>query len=146
MTKRTGRPRGRPSFVPTAKMREDVAVWKAGGMTDEDIARALSIDADTVKKHFKEELATHWAKKMAKVITARYRAAVKGNVTAQTKFLETARAARGESFIDDALAERGGRRQRVVPIGKKEAAEEAAKVAGLGTEWGDDLIVKPTVQ
>lgn len=146
MTKKTGRPRGRPSFVPTAKMRSDVAVWKAGGMSDEDIARALSIDADTMKKHFAEELATHWAKKMARVVSARFAAAVKGNVTAQTKFLETARAARGEAFIDAALGEKGSRKQRVVPIGKKEAAEEAAKVAGIGTEWGDDLVVKPTVQ
>jgi len=125
-------------------MRNDVAVWKAGGMSDEDIARALSIDADTMKKHFKEELATHWAKKMARVISARFTAAVKGNVSAQTKFLEAARAVGGEARF--ASADTDARKQRIVPIGKKEATEEAAKVAGIDTEWGDDLVVEAPIQ
>lgn len=147
MTKPTGRPRGRPKFAPTARMREDVAIWKAGGMSDEDIARVLGIDCDTMKKHFVEELATHWAQKVAKVISARFRAAIKGNVSAQTKFLETARAVSGEVGLSaaDAPAIRC-RKERIVPIGKKEAADEAAKTAGQGTEWDEDLRVTPTVQ
>ncbi len=145
MTKKTGRPRGRPSFVPTAKMRNDVAVWKAGGMSDENIARALGIDADTLKKHFAEELATHWAKKMARVISARFTSAVKGNVSAQTKFIEAARAVGAEQRLSEG-ATSSDRRQRVVPIGKKEAAEEAARSAGVGTEWGEDLIVEAPLQ
>lgn len=145
MTKPTGRPRGRPTFTPTAKMREDVAIWKAGGMSDDNIARVLGIDSDTMKKHFAEELATHWAKKVAKVISARFKAAIKGNVTAQTKFLETARAVSGEATIG-APESPAKRRERIVPIGKKEAADEAAKTAGQGTEWEEDLRITPTVQ
>lgn len=144
MTKPTGKPRGRPSFSPTPKMRQDVAVWKAGGMSDENIARVIGIDAETMKKHFREELSTHWAQKVAKVISARYKAALKGNVSAQTKFLETARAVGAEATIN-APAE-PSRKVRVVPVGKKEAADEAAKVAGLGSEWGEDLQIKPTIQ
>jgi hypothetical protein len=144
MTKPTGKPRGRPAFVPTKEQRENVAIWKAGGMTDENIARALGMDADTVKKHFAEELAAEWCKKVAKVISARFKAAVKGNVSAQTKFLETARAVGAESRLQQ--PNESGRKPRVVPIGKKEAADEAAKTAGLGTEWGQDLQPPPTIQ
>jgi hypothetical protein len=144
MTKPTGKPRGRPPFSPTPKMREDVSVWKAGGMSDENIARVLQIDADTLKKHFADELTTAWCKKVAKVISARYKAAIKGNVSAQTKFLEGARAVGAEAMLSaPAQAER---KPRVVPVGKKEAADEAAKTAGLGTEWGEDLQIKPTIQ
>jgi hypothetical protein len=125
-------------------MREDVSIWKAGGMSDESIARVLRIDADTMKKHFADELATHWAQKVARVISARYTAAIKGNVSAQTKFLEAARAVGAEHTLSQpAPAER---KQRVMPVGKKEAADEAARTAGLGTEWGEDLQLKQTIQ
>lgn len=149
---------GRPSFVPTARMRNDVAVWKAGGMSDESIAMALSIDAETMKKHFREELDRHWTKKLAKVVSARYKSALKGNVSAQAKFIETARSVLVDTMMGQAAGAEGAsageklphpgpaRKNRIVPIGKKEAAEEAAKTAGLGTEWGDDLVAGTPVQ
>lgn len=146
---------GRPQFKPTAKMRNDVAVWKAGGMSNHDIALVLDIDHKTLKKHFDAELTKHWAKKLARVLTARFTAAVKGNVTAQQKFIETGRAVSALAIVEGdtdhvsfADPKRGppSRKNRIVPIGKKEAAEEAAKTAGLGTEWGDDLVAGTPVQ
>lgn len=142
MTKPTGNPRGRPTFKPTAKNRSDVAVWKAGGMSDDSIALALSIDSDTMKKHFKEEIHSGWAKKRSLVISAQFKAAINGNVSAQKLFLETSNRVSAESSFENRQPE--GRRQRVIPIGKKEAEADAARTAGVGTEWGTDLLAKPT--
>lgn len=140
MTKPTGRPRGRPVYQPTAAVRRDVTIWYAGGMTVEQIAKALDKDADTVRKHFREELDTGWAKVVGEVVKARFKAATKGkNVTAQTKFLEKAAAVGAEQVFN--APGKPERALRVQPVGKKEAATEAAKVAGQGTEWGDDLTV-----
>lgn len=140
MTKPTGRPRGRPTKTFTQAQRDDVAIWKAGGMSDEDIAKVLGIDADTMKKHFAAELSTHWAKKTAQVIKARFKAAMKGNVTAQTKFLETARAVGGmQAFGGQGASVKPDRKFKHIPEGKKEAAQKAAHTAGEGTEWEGDL-------
>jgi predicted transcriptional regulator len=127
-------------YQPTAAVRRDVAIWYAGGMTIEQIAMALDKDADTVRKHFKVELETGWSKIVAQVVKARFDAATKGkNVTAQTKFLERAGAVGAEQVIN--APDKPERALRVQPVGKKEAATEAAKIAGQGTEWGDDLSV-----
>ncbi len=144
MTKPTGKPRGRPAFAPTPAQREKVAIWKAGGMSDEDIARVLEIDADTLKKHFADELRTHWAKKTAKVVEARYAAAIKGNVTAQTKFLEASRAVSGTAHIGNQPED--DRPARKVPKGKKEVAAEEARAALNDPQWGDDLKYPTSVQ
>ena len=145
MTKPTGKPRGRPAFTPTKAMRESVSVWKAGGMSDEDIARVLEIDADTLKKHFADELKTHWAKKTAKVIEARFRAALKGNVTAQTKFLESSRAVSGTAHIGN--QPEGKAPARSAPLGKKQVAAQEAQAALHDPEWGEDLkYPSPSVQ
>lgn len=122
-------------------MRESVAIWKAGGMTDEDIARALNIDAETMKKHFAFELRTAWAGKVAKVIEAQYEAAVKGNVSAQDKFLSRAKVVGAMEGIF--APERGKlatpRASRTEKLGKKEKAQVDALSAGENSDWGDDL-------
>lgn len=144
MTKPTGKPRGRPAFAPTQKMRDSVSIWKAGGMSDEDIARVLEIDADTLKKHFADELRTHWAKKTAAVVEARFKAAMKGNVTAQTKFLEASRAVSGNAHIGNQPEAKAPARK--VPKGKKEVAAEEARAALHDPEWGEDLKYPTSVQ
>jgi hypothetical protein len=124
-------------------MRDDVAIWRAGGLSQETIAKAIGIEVETLLKHFAEEMNTGWAKKVAAVVKARYKSATGGNVSAQTKFLEDARAVGAEQALS---APADDRKPRVQPVGKKEAATEAAKSAGAGTDWGNDLLPSATIQ
>ncbi|CAA2142760.1 hypothetical protein HYPP_03781 [Hyphomicrobium sp. ghe19] len=87
----------------------------AGGQGEEDIARVIGVSRGTLRKFFKEELATGAAKRRGEVLLAQYRAAVAGNASAQEKFLR-----KGE--ITSAA-------DRVAPSekpGKKEAMQTAA--------------------
>ena len=55
-TETAKRGRGRPPHAPTAASRRRVAVAAGGGMHHEDIATALGISDDTLRKHYAAEL------------------------------------------------------------------------------------------
>ncbi len=129
---------GRPPYAPTKALRNKVAILKAGGMTDEDIARAIGISRMSLYKHFSEELSTLWAAKRAEVVMAQFVAATKGkNVAAQGKFLQRSERVMstptdGEleapaAGTPEAAAAAAGKKMREQPLGKKEAAILAAK-------------------
>ena len=120
-----------PKFQPTKAMREEVLASKALGMADDKIALALGIARGTLLKYFADELGVGAAKRQMKTSAALFRQVDKGNVAA-IKYALT--------LIQTAQAgDKGG--GRAEPPGKKEQAAEAAKTAGVGTDWGDDLTV-----
>jgi urease accessory protein UreF len=112
------------------------------GETKESIARAIGIDAETLNKHFHNELATGLAVQRAAVIDGLYRQAAKGNVAALKKLEEMTRVAAAQSSFVQPEQSTGARAERLSPQqGKKEQAQAAAKEAGQGTGWGNDLAV-----
>lgn len=121
---------GRPPFKATPTMRRKVEELVSCGMKQEDIARAVGCSHPTLRQHFGCELAGGLAKKRAEVIGLLYRQAKKGNVTAQKKLEEMTRLAGAEAAFNE---------PRQPALGKKEQAADAAKTAGAGTGWGDDL-------
>lgn len=130
---------GRPEFKPSRAQRKKVERLVYSGMRQVDIARAIGISKPTLTKHFEEELATGLAKQRAAVVEMLFDSAKDGNVSAMRKLEEMGRIAGAEA----ALAAEPD--QHATPkLGKKEEAEEVAKTAGAGSEWGDDLMTPGT--
>jgi len=118
---------GRPEFVPRAEDQEKAQILRAQGMSKQAIAVALNIATETLNKHFADDLEVAVAARTAAVLVARYRAAIGGNVAAQTKFLE----------IAGAVPPRPKRRAKPPRPGKKEQAALDAQSAEQGTPWAD---------
>ncbi len=101
------------------------------GISEVDIAAVTNIAPKTLRKHFRVELDTGHIKANAKVAGNLYRIA-NGNgreaVTAAIFWLKT-RAGWSEPVT-----------LRHYPVGSKELQMLAAQTAGVGTEWGNDLI------
>lgn len=121
---------GRRAYKPSDEEREKVRVLKAGGMTNEAIATAIGLTIPTLTKHFSVELDCGTAKVRADLLMARYRSAMGGNVSAQTKMLELV----GASAAGDKLKEREGAsvasaasQARAPKLGKKEVQQQAAE-------------------
>lgn len=73
----------RRPFQPTDEQRKQVEQMSAVGITHEQQASLFSIDADTLKKYFKKELAEGALKANKNVASSLYQSAINGNVTAQ---------------------------------------------------------------
>lgn len=125
---------GRAEFSPSKEQREKVEVLICANESEEDIARVLGISRPTLRKHFKEEIATGQAKRRAEVIMAQFRAAVGGNVSAQDKFLKQCSGPAPLQVLADKPVKQA-------KLGKKEIEHAAAATAGADSEWGDDLAV-----
>jgi hypothetical protein len=123
---------GRPEFKATPALRRKVEELICCGMSKEDVARAIGCTKPTLVKHFMPELETGIARKRAEIIGMLFKSAKGGNVTAQKKLEEMSRIAGAE----DALSRPA---ERDLKLGKKELAAEAAKTAGVDSEWGSDL-------
>lgn len=124
---------GRPEFKVSEALRRRVAIAAGGGMSHEEIAIAIGIDRNTLKKHFEAELSTGAFACRIEVLEAMHAAAGKGNVTAQRAYLER----------DPELAAPPAPVDQPEPVlGKKEQAQADAKTAARGTTW-DSLLPKP---
>jgi hypothetical protein len=121
--------RGRPQFRATPALRRKVEELVSCGMSKDECARAIGCSTPTLEKHFEDELANGVAKKRAEVIGMLYRAAKKGNVTAQKKLEEMSRIAGAAEAVDARSKPVKGPR-----LGKKEEQQAAADavVAGAG--------------
>lgn len=119
---------GRRKYAPTDDEREKVRVLKAGGMTNEAIAEAIGISEPTLRLHFPSELDRGAAKVRADVLMARYRSAMGGNVSAQTKMLDlVAAVAAGEKLKGREAPEGAQTPARRVRLGKKAEQQQAAE-------------------
>jgi hypothetical protein len=121
----------KPTIHPTDEQRRYVEILVGGGMNEDDIARAMGFSRDTLRRHFLEELRCGRAKSRGAVLVAQFEAALKGNASAQDKYLGKSQV--GTNVPADPLPARPPR------LGKKEVAQLAASRAGEGSEWGDDL-------
>ena len=82
--------RGRPTFKPTGKLREQVITLSSNGLPHIQIAPLIGCSSPkTLRKHFREELNIGKIQANAKVAGALYQSALKGNVKAQTFWLKT---------------------------------------------------------
>jgi len=148
------RGRGRPPHRPTAATREKVSVCCLAKMPHEQIAMALRIDADTLKKHYTYELAHGAAEKKAEIMGALMKAAKRGNVSASKALMQfdpelappaaepekVKAAAAAQAAAQEADAARAAGK---APEGKKEQQRAEALTAADGTGWGP-LLNPPT--
>ncbi|OWQ95114.1 hypothetical protein [Sphingopyxis witflariensis] len=86
--------RGRPAYRVTFEARQTVERMKFCGESDITIARALGIDADTMRKHFADELADGYAMRRRELIDVLFDAARAGKVAAVNALDKMNRASR----------------------------------------------------
>jgi hypothetical protein len=132
--RKSKRRRGRPSFKPTRTSRATVERMVACGDSQETIARAIGIDEATLRKHFADELATGYAKRRRQVVDMLFTGASKGNASLIKRLEEMTRAAGAAAEFDQPA-----RPPKPAKLGKKDAADLAARTAAVGSDWGDDL-------
>jgi len=134
---------GRKRYQPLTRDRERVSALIASGMPIADIARALDITEPTLRRHFREELATGSARKRAEVIDALFRSAIKGNVAAQKVAIEMMdRADLGElsrNLGQSAPAPAAPEQERPAPLGKKAQADQDAQSVIETGKWASLL-------
>lgn len=137
--------RGRPPYEATEKDRNKVKLLLAVGWSGQRIANALDVSLATVKRYFRAELAIR--DQMRDRLDARRLEVVsqlaldEGNVGAIRelgRMLERSDLMGMERRINAAQARDVPADD--APVGKKEAAQAAAKTAGQGSHWGDDLL------
>lgn len=127
-------PRGRKSHKRRPELAEKVALLKAGGLSDEDIAARIGLSPPTLTKYYLRELRDGPRLVKAVMLERMWGQAIKGNVSAAR-------------YVQEQLdrAELHGVKPRVLPttkapkLGKKAAADAAAEAAHEGTGWGDLL-------
>ena len=132
---------GRPAFTPTAAHRRDVGLFRAGGLSEVEIAAALGIARGTLRKAFKSELGIGRAVQRARNLKRLAKAADKGSVTAQKALHQIFdHADRADLLQDpDFGAKRTAEAKVRGRLSKKELVLQDARDAGLNNDWGDDL-------
>jgi len=124
----TKRGRGRPVFEPTAEQRRLVKALAAVGVSQNDIALVVEIDAKTLRKHFRTELDLGAIEANAKVAQALFKRATEE------------KGAAGVQAAIFWLKVRAGWRDTDQPsptssLGKKAAQELIARTSHHGTDW-----------
>ena len=85
----TKRRRGAPAFEPTQEQRYSVELMAGIGIPQTDIASALGITDNTLRKYFPDELKNGRTRTIAKVADSLVRQALAGNTTAMIFYLKT---------------------------------------------------------
>lgn len=83
---------GRPEHKPTAKDRAEVEQLAGFGIPQDDIAKLIGINRNTLEKHYRQELDNGATKAIAKVAGALFKRAMGDDaaaVSAQIFFLKT---------------------------------------------------------
>ncbi len=110
-------------YKVTKRMQKSVMLMVASGMSEREIAAAMDIARDTLRYHYEHELEVGRGIVRRELLNLAMKQAHKGSVSA----------------IRLLLAEGAASGLPKQYIGKKEHQAEAAKVAGVGTEWEADL-------
>lgn len=116
-------------------------------MLHEEIAMALGINRDTLRKHYRQELSIEAQKRRLEVLEALHRTArVKGTSAAAKAYLANVPEFEAPPLPDGERAPERPSTPVAAPaaapaakLGKKEQAQADAHTAGQGTEW-DDLL------
>ena len=80
---------GRRAHKPDPLLRRQVEAMAAYGIPEPDIARVVSVDPKTLRKHYREELDLGGTKANAQVAGFLFNSAKNGNVSAQIFWLKT---------------------------------------------------------
>lgn len=155
MPTKSTRGRGRPAFTPTAAQRQRVSISAGAGMKHGDIALALQIHVDTLRKYFEAELSVGAQQRRMEVLNGLFQAAKKGSSSAAKAYLaldpEMAVPPLGADDRPTPKAPPAGpaappadqagtpEKKLASPLGKKEQANVDARTAHKGTEW-DNLL------
>jgi len=131
---------GRPQFRATPALIRKVEELIGSGVSEDDTARAVGCSTETLRKHFAENIRGARAKKRAEAIQLLWKSARAGNVSAQKKLEEMTWRVCADKTVISATPESRRSAPKPANVGKKEAAQEAALSAGVGTDWGDDLL------
>jgi hypothetical protein len=93
---------GRPPFKPTKDERGNVEMMAGFGVPHEQIASTIrgGIDAETLKKHFKQELIEGKAKASTQVGRSLFQKAIDGDTSAQIWWSKSQMKWTGEQKID----------------------------------------------
>lgn len=122
-------PRGRKKMRITNELRDRVAMLRASGMTQEQIADAIGCSVPTLAQYFSLELNEGKAAKRAEMIDALWNAGMAGNVTAMKAWL---------ALSDRDTSPKTITRPRAEPkLGKKEQALADAKAAPHAGGWAE---------
>lgn len=137
--------KGRPAFEVTEKDRNKVKLLLAVGWQNTRVANALAISLATLKRHFRAELKVRDQMRdrlVARQIEIAADQANAGNVAALKelgRMLEKQDLMVADRRMREAQGEVGPE-EPVEKLGKKAAAKEAARTAGEGSDWGNDLL------
>lgn len=122
-----------PAFKPTDDHRKTVDAMAAYGVPEEAIARVLGISDRTLRKYFKETLATAHIKANSAVAQSLYRKAIGDgpqSVTAAIFWAKTRMGWRERDFVFDPAP-------LPLKLGKKEQALVDARAPDPGTSLGE---------
>lgn len=130
---------GRRGFTVTAEMRENVQIAVASKqMTHLDIAALLGVSINTLYKHFRRDIDIGHARVNFGMLKAQYETGIKGNASAQDKWLKRAFDQPNlASFVSTSAAPKKEPRQP--KLGKKEAMLLAAKNPDVSTSMGERM-------
>jgi hypothetical protein len=116
--------------VPTEATRSQVDAMAGYGVPEHSISAVLKINPKTLRKHYRDELDTAHIRANSAVAQSLFRKAIGDGPQSVTAAIFWAKTRMGWKDRDAA---------EYAEIGKKEEAKVAAKTAGHGTEWGEDL-------
>jgi hypothetical protein len=121
--------RGRPPFEPSEDDRKLVKALTAYGIPQFEIARLIHCSVNTLHTYFQYEIETATAEANGKVAQTLFNIATKSQgKEAVTACIFWLKCRAGWRDVDTSHL-----------VGKKELSIEAARTAGEGTDWGDDL-------
>ena len=126
--------RGRPPHAPTEKDRKTVEAMASYGVPQDEIALVLGVSLPTLRRHYGAVLRVAAIKANAKMAESLFAQALsKGPGALGAKIFWLKCRAGWTEAKPPAEASAGYQ-------SKKEAARGAAETAGVGTDWGDDLV------
>ena len=123
-----------PAYKVTSKDQKIVESMSGFGFTEQNIADLLEIDRKTLRKYFRRELDTGHIKANSQVAQSLFRKALGDGPQAVTACIFWMKTRCGWKEPTSAAEY----------VSKKEELQWAAKRAGLGTEWGEDLTTTPS--
>lgn len=129
----------RTPHEPTDEQRAAVETMAGYGIPHDDIAKVIRIDPTTMRRWYREELDRGHAVANTKVAQNLFKIASGAGREAVTACIFWLKCRAGWRETGPIAVE--GWAPVTTKIGKKEEAEIAARTAGDGTEWGDDLRV-----
>lgn len=120
-------PRGRKKTRVTNELRDRVAMLRASGMTQQEIADAIGCSVPTLVEFFSLELTEGRSAKRAEMLDTLWNAAKGGNVTAMRTWL---------ALNEKGVAPREVIRPKAQPkLGKKEQALADARATPAASGW-----------